>query len=214
MHFLKLLLTKAENKKEVLDKARTFLEDYHNNVYDWYQFGGRWSNRLGPIDKMKEFQKWAKETYSEIFKNGGYRAKDIEAEPVKSELQNKWEEIGLRGKNIYSDPWGLKITDEDLLEGYDIMPLEEVVDRVKQYAPDREKRIKEQWGRIEEAMKKYFEGKTKYFPSYEFRIMADFTSTDFTSETTIYNIDDYMGDSEAIPEDLEGWWVIVADLHN
>lgn len=43
MHFLSFLIVKADSREEAVRRARNFLEEYQNHIYDWYVIGGRWS---------------------------------------------------------------------------------------------------------------------------------------------------------------------------
>lgn len=46
MHKGIIFLTKAEDSQEAKSNVENFLEDYHNQLYDWYEIGGRWSDVL------------------------------------------------------------------------------------------------------------------------------------------------------------------------
>ncbi len=45
MHSQQALLVRAGSKEQAIDKAKEFLERFRDDVWDWYQFGGRraWS---------------------------------------------------------------------------------------------------------------------------------------------------------------------------
>ena len=44
MHSLQIFITKKEDRDDVRDKIEEFLLEYQNTHWDWYEFGGRWSN--------------------------------------------------------------------------------------------------------------------------------------------------------------------------
>ena len=47
MHKGVILLTKAGNEDEAKAKATTFVEQYQDRVWDWYELGGRCETVLG-----------------------------------------------------------------------------------------------------------------------------------------------------------------------
>ena len=80
MHKGVILLVKADNKEDAIDKVTEFLEPYGDgDVWDWYSIGNRWHNLLAPKQKADEFNKWVHEEYKDVFNEGGmYSVKDLE----------------------------------------------------------------------------------------------------------------------------------------
>lgn len=46
MHYLKLIIVRAEDADDAEDKVNIFMDGYENEVYDWYEIGGRWEGYL------------------------------------------------------------------------------------------------------------------------------------------------------------------------
>jgi len=63
MHYLKIVLVKAFNKEEAIDKADEVVQSYEGFSWDWYETGGRWKDVLEENcerldlcwDKIKEY---------------------------------------------------------------------------------------------------------------------------------------------------------------
>ena len=43
MHKGIILLVKAADRDDAEHNAREFLDEYENDVWDWFQIGGRWT---------------------------------------------------------------------------------------------------------------------------------------------------------------------------
>jgi hypothetical protein len=43
MHYLKIVLVKAENKEEAIELAENIVHGYKNIAWDWFDIGGRWN---------------------------------------------------------------------------------------------------------------------------------------------------------------------------
>lgn len=52
MHYLHLIIVKADSKKDAISQVESFLEHYQDHVYDWYEIGGRWES-LGKVNELK-----------------------------------------------------------------------------------------------------------------------------------------------------------------
>ena len=127
MHSMVILLVKSESKDiakgQILDVVDNFLEYYVDDVFDWYQIGGRWTGILSPY--FKEFEKKSKNilklnTFGNISCN--------EVENKQEQLQEIWENLGGKGKNPYANHYELSI------EGgiYDVMKLSDCIEIVKE----------------------------------------------------------------------------------
>lgn len=197
MHKRVILLVKADNTAEAKEKANEFMSgcggDENNlGVWDWYVIGGRWSGTLNSIkelfyDKVKDLEGFEGEYYS-------YQA----IENNKEKLQSIWEELGGKGLNIFA-------RDNYTLNGYDddIMPLKDCIDVVKDFLGDITNRKKEAWEQLitcKEDMRGLY---AKEYSNIHY--------DNFSFESNVYDTERY---SNSIPENIEGYYAIVIDMHN
>lgn len=211
MHSGIILLTKATEKDEALININTFLEDYYNVIFDYYNIGGRWHNILAPKDKLNEFKEWVKKEYSSVFnKDGSYFINDLENEKDRAIIQNKWEELGLLGQNIYYDSYGYNL---DLkLSNYNCVPLIKCLCTVKEWCNDREKLVKEYWKNMLIEKKKEDKTKIGTMSAYYAKKYAEAMYNDFSLDINVYNIDTL--EAEIIPKDIENYFAVIIDFHN
>lgn len=204
MHKGVILLTIAENKQDAKSNAESFLENHTDDVLDWYSIGGRWSNSLAPKDKIEEFTKQAHDLYPIL--KGSYAIKEIENDTVRPILQNLWESLGLKGKNIYYDSYAFKLEEED--KTYDIIPLIDCIDVVKEWVRDLKSYQKECWNEMISAHNNNNESSSAYYAG----LYKDAVYNSFCFDSNVYNIDLYEG--ETIPDDIEKYYAVMIDMHS
>ncbi len=211
MHKGVIILVKAEDRDEALTKVDNFMEQYQNEVWDWYSIGNRWHNTLAPKEKIEEFQKWVKETYKDVFKEHGYNINDLENETVRPIIQGKWEELGLRGINPYYSAYGFDVKDTE--DDYNVIPLRECLETVKGWIRNLDKEKKEAWDKMLKAKKEAENGEYD-MSGYYAGIYKDAQYGSFCFETNVYNADEYV--SEVLPkeEEINEYWAVMVDMHN
>ena len=136
MHKGIILLVKAINKKNALNKVKAFMNEYESDIWDWYVIGGRWSGTL--IRKFKEFYNIVKKRKIKI-----KFYSDIEKKETQIQLQNIWEkELKQKSLNpvmrdtflVYQNKLfvGMKYyTDNEYKD--DIKPLKDCIDIVNDW---------------------------------------------------------------------------------
>ena len=202
MHKGIMLIVKGDNRKDALSEAHGFLEEYKNNVWDWYAIGGRWTQTLN--SKCEEFNKWANKYLRD--KSGEKFISTQDSKDNQPTLQAKWNELGLAGQNPYADHYKLP-------EGggfYDVMPLKDCLNIVKgwQQTPENAKKR-------EEEAKEWLNGKRAKdnynMYGYCLEIAANLYRQDFCFDTNVFNIEN---GNYSIPEDVKGFFVVMVDIHN
>lgn len=217
MHKGVLLLTKALDREEALNNVSNFMEDYQDNVFDWYAIGNRWHNILAPKEKLDEFDKWVKKTYKHAFtENVGYAINDLENNKDRKKIQQKWESLGLKGKNIYYSAYGhstlsgFGLPEEE--DDYNCILLKDCLDTVKEWCQDLDRCTEELWKKaLEHKAEEEKEGKGT-LSAYYAKKYANMKYENFCFDTNVFNIDEY--EAEKIPEDIENYYVVVVDMHN
>lgn len=204
MHKGVILLTKASDREEAIDNVESFLESYGDgDVWDWYQIGGRWSNTLASKDKKEEWGNIIKTFLKQ--EEWGISQQEINNNAVR--LQEEWEKLGLKGRNPYSDHYSLPKDGDE----YDILPLSECIDVVKEWVKDRKEEMAAVWGKMIEAKKDVEYGKYD-MSGYYAGVYRDLNYGNFSFECNVFDTDNF--ESETIPEEIEGWWAVMVDMHN
>lgn len=209
MHKGIILLTKAFDREMALENVTEFLEDYYEKVFDWYAVGNRWHNMLAPKEKTDVFHKWVKEEFKDVFKEHGYAVNDLENDIVRPKIQAKWEELGLKGKNPYWSAYGFDVNDTE--NDYNVVPLKECIDIVKEFALDVKEKKEEIWNDMLEAKKLVVEGKYD-MTTYYAGIYSTIARGCFSSECNVFDIEEEV--SETIPENIDGYWAVMIDIHH
>lgn len=204
-----ILLTKAEDREDALHRTREFLQGYGDGrVWDRYQVGGYWTAILSP--RAKEFREKAKEI---LVLHPDNKDRDLDfvtqrsIDDSQSELQQLWQDMGMQGQNPYCDHYNLPE------EGgiYDVLPLSECFDIVKEWYQNPVERGKEK----EKEAQEWVNGKiaTNDYNMYGYclKIAGNLYSQNFCFDCNTFNIEE--GDY-SVPEDLVGWWAVVVDMHN
>ena len=211
MHTGVLLLTKAADKEEALNNVSNFMMEYQNSVYDWYSIGNRWHNILAPEDKLKQFEEWIKEEYKHAFTEfGSYSIDVLENDKDRAIIQNKWEELGLKGKNIYYSAYGFGL--DEIEDNYNCVPLKDCLKVVKKWCKNLSEFAEELWEKMLECKAKELNKATDTLSAYYAKKYADAKYENFCFDTNVFNIDTY--EAEKIPEDIENYYVVVVDMHN
>lgn len=204
MHTRIAMLVKAENKEEAKEYIDSFLEEYRDDVFDWYQIGGRWTNALAPSGLLEKFYKEVEKNLTKSF-SGGYYSNEIKEKQIL--LQGIWEDLGLKGKNCYTDHYELP---ED--GGYyDILKLSECVDILKTWVIDLDKEKNEIWDKLIKAKEEYKAGgydKTQYIA----RQYSEINSHSFCFRNNVFDISRQIG--ETIPDNINEYFVVLVDLHS
>lgn len=190
MHKGIILLVKADSRKLAEKKIKEFMDQYENQVWDWWTIGGRWT---GTLDKYEPHKDRANYEKCDLCNGTGLRndrigqdarAKDpsytcnacghYNSETKKYEYEHGHSRPGLKLKFTYNR------------HANDIMALSECLDVVKEWHQDPEQ-------------------------EYVLGIAAKHLKEDFHFDVNVYNTEtlDY-----SIPEDVAGWFAVMVDIHN
>lgn len=204
MHKGVILLTKASDINEALNKITEFLEPYGDGeVWDWYQIGGRWQNTLAPKDLKSKWYDIIKTFIKQ--EEWGISQQEIKNNAVR--LQEEWEKLGLLGNNPYADHYSLP-TDGN---AYDVVLLEDCLPTVKDWVKDVKEEMANTWNEMVKAKEEAADGKYD-MSGYYAGIYRNLHYGNFSFENNVFNIDDYT--AEEIPGDIEGWYAVMVDMHN
>jgi len=214
MHKGVILLVKAEDRDDALDKVNDFMEPYgEGDVWDWFSIGNRWHNTLAPKDKVETFTKKVNELYPQT--KGSYATNDIENETVRPIIQAEWEKLGLRGKNPFWSSYGFDVKDSE--EDYNVVPLSDCIDTVKDWVRDVEKVAEEEFAELVKAREETKEKKAKGekvwdMSAYHASRYKDAIYNNFCFDSNVFDVTEEAG--EKLPEDIKGYWAIMIDMHN
>lgn len=202
MHKGQLIITKAESKEEALSKVRIFINEYKNDVWDWYQIGGRWTGVLCNI--MKEYNEKA-DMFLKLKQEG--KSEWISQDTVEKnlpKLQEMWREMGGQGTTPYASHYELP---EDG-GPYDVMKLSKCLSIVKGWQQTIETAKEE-----EIKAKRWIKDGKEDWNMYGYNLVnaGKLYQQDYFFETNVYNINKW---NYSIPEDVAGYWVVVVDIHN
>lgn len=211
MHKGVIILTEAQDREDAESNVESFLEPYGDSkVWDYYTIGGRWHNTLAPKKLVEEFDKWVKEEYKDVFSERGmYRVKDLENDKVRKHIQSKWESLGLKGKNIYYSAYGFDVNDTDA--DYNIVPLKDCLDIVKEWCKDLEVEKTKLWNELLEAKEKADNGEWD-MTAYIAGKYRDAAYGNFCFDSNVFDATTY--DAEQIPSNVEGYYAVMVDMHN
>ena len=204
MHKGVIILTQANSKEEALGNVENFLESYEGEVWDWYQIGGRWNNTLAPKDKLNLFNEQANLI---LVRNEQGWLSQQEIDDKQEQLQKIWEKCGLEGLNPYCDHY--KLSSEG--NTYDIVPLANCIDIVKEWCKDLEKEKEELWDKLLEAKEKANAGEYDS-TGYYAELYKNAQYENFSFESNVFNAAEYI--AEEVPEDIENYYAVMVDLHN
>lgn len=218
MHKGIIILTQAEHRDEALTNVEVFLDMYKDQVWDWYAIGNRWHNALAPKDKLKEFNEWVRKEFSDAFieEHGGYQPQKLETPENREKIQNKWQELGLKGINSYYSGFGFGLDDSE--DDYNVIPLRDCIDTVKEWVRDLDKEIENEWKEMVEIKNEMNENedKRKLLKStlaYKSKKFSEIVGDYFSDNSNVY--DETTGYGERIPneEDIDKYWAVMVDIH-
>jgi len=204
MHKGIILIVKANDKKAALAETAKFLEGYQDTVWDWYVIGGRWTQTLAPMHK--EFMEKAKKLFEIERKKKGFLSQQ-EVSNKQAELQKIWSvNLKAKGENPYCDHY--KLPNEGGY--YDVLPLADCINIVKEWqqtiktAQEEEKKAQD-WLNGKR-------GKDNYsMYGYVLKCAAELYQQRFSFETNVYNLET---EDFSIPENFEGYFAVMIDIHN
>lgn len=207
MHKGVILLVKATDKDEAIEKVNDFMEPYGNgDVWDWFQIGGRWNNTLAPKELVDQFNIKVDNHILKKEEHGFISSKQVEEK--KKELQDAWEELGLKGSNPYCDHYKLPTDGNE----YDAVPLSDCIVTVKEWLQDLDKMADGYFEKLVEEREKEKGGKKGTMSAYYAGLYKDVTYQNFSFESNVYDID--TDAAESIPEDVTGYYAVMVDMHN
>lgn len=198
------MLVKANDKEEAKNKAESFMEEYQDDVWDWYVIGGRWS---GTLNKNYEtfFQlvqeKWPLE------KGAFGRSYDWIKKHL-DEFQSIWEGLGESSKNPYardtfiSHNYGHDFDD-------DVMKASECEVIIKSWFKDIKAEAEENWKKAEESRENenVSFSMSGYYASKYNKCVNDY----FSFDSNVYDIENA---TNYIPENLSEYFAVMVDMHN
>ena len=200
MHKGIILLIKADNKEDARKKVDEWMTPYGNgDVWDWYVVGGRWSGTLN--EKNMEFEKKVRELVP-AGSDFGYSNMDIERNADK--FQSIWEEIGGEGKNPFNRDQYKDVSGED-----DILPLAKCLAVVKEWQQDPMEAGDSEIKSAEEWLEKH-PGDVR-MKGYFYKKAGELYHQDFCFDTNVFNTEEY---NYQVPEEVEGWYAVMVDIHN
>lgn len=206
MHKGCIILVKAEDKSEAIEKVNDFMEPYGDgDVWDWFSIGGRWSNTLAPKKLREEWDEIAKNILPK--NEHGWLSQD-DVDKNQAALQKAWNDLGLKGENPYFNHY--KLGSEG--SAYDCVPLTECVDTVKEWVKDLGKEADELFEKLTEERQKEKNGDKGTMSAYYAGLYKDATYQNFCFESNVFNLETDEG--EKMPEDNEGFFAVMIDMHN
>lgn len=211
MHKGVIILVEAEDREDAINKVEDFLEPYGDgDVWDWYSIGNRWHNTLAPAELVKKFDDWVREEYKDVFdEHGLYSVSKLENEIDRPVIQAKWESLGLKGLNTYYSAYGFEAKDTE--DDYNVIPLKDCIKTVKKWCKDLKKAQEEAWKEMMSAKKIAKKGKYDMSGYYAGKY-ADAVHGAFCFDSNVYNASESIG--ETVPDDIEGYWAVMIDMHN
>jgi hypothetical protein len=204
MHKGVILLTKASTKSEAKENVDHFLEAYgEGDVWDYYIIGGRWSGTLNL--KSKEFWEIIKKECPAKHPELGYTNKEIEK--YSKNFQKIWDRIEGKGTNpLNRDSFGLDGVEDD-----DIAPASEVKSILKDWEVDRELVATKLYEKLQESWENSDNPVQSFEVGYQVRKLSNLVGDEFCFDSNTYDTTTYSND---IPEDLEGYYAVIVDMHN
>ena len=205
MHKGVMLLTKASDRDEAVSNVESFLENYKDNVWDWYVIGGRWSGTLNP--KAGEFFKLAEAHFKKTYPDMGEFLSTKMVEEQSEVLQSIWsEELGGDGFNPYKrDNYSSDGCDDDVL------PLTECISAVNKWTKDMDAEAEIFWGKMIESKS---EKSGHDMSAYYAKRYAESKYDEFCFESNVYDIDEQTNNPKDAIENPNEYFVVMVDMHN
>jgi len=191
------------HRTDATAKVREFMEPFGDgDVWDWYVIGGRYSNILIPTDKAKEYNEYANSILEPIEGSPGFITQK-EVEKKRPLLQAKWKALGLIGNCAHSDNY--KLSDDG--DAYDAVPLNDCLDKVKEWVKDVPAEIEETWKKLVKE-----KAKGKGMIGYYAKELYNLDYGNFCFDSNVYDITEL--EAESIPEDTAEYFAVMVDIHN
>lgn len=214
MHYLLILINKAENEETALNNVENFLELFEGDLFDYYKIGGRWNNYLAPKNIKMEHEKWVKERFKDAFyKDGSYIISIIEEKDNRIEIQKKWIELGGKGLN----PFFSVHVFENEKQPYNIVPVKDCLDNIKEVMRTVASIEAEREERWEELLKLRTEKRNPVSVQWAALALAKAYDLDLNEETTVYLIDENIEITDQniniLNDHLDEYYAIVVDIH-
>lgn len=214
MHYLLILINKAENEETALNNVENFLELFEGDLFDYYKIGGRWNNYLAPKNIKMEHEKWVKEKFKDAFyKDGSYNISIIEEKDNRIEIQKKWFELGGKGLN----PFFSVHVFENEKHPYNIVPVKDCLDNIKEVMRTAASIEAEREKRWKELLKLRNEKENSISVEWKALALAKAYDIDLNEETTVYLIDENVEITDQniniLNDHLDEYYAVVVDIH-
>lgn len=214
MHYLLILINKAENEETALNNVENFLELFEGDLFDYYKIGGRWNNYLAPKNIKMEHEKWVKERFKDAFyKDGSYNISIIEEKDNRIEIQKKWIELGGKGFNPF---FSVHVFGNEK-HPYNIVPVKDCLDNIKEVMRTVASIEAEREKRWEELLKLRNEKENPVLVEWAALALAKAYDIDLNEETTVYLIDKNVEITDQniniLNDHLDEYYAVVVDIH-
>lgn len=201
MHKGVILLMKAEDREGALSQANSFMNDNGGDwhIRDWYVIWGRWTSTLAV--NRKEFDKKMKELVPVTDERFWYDVRTVEnnrwlAQKTREELWMVWPSPWENHYDVHNDWWV-----------YDVIPLKDCVDIVKEWVSDLEKEAQEYRDKMIEYKKLEDDMSAHYAWLYKNAKYGN-----FSFDSNVYDVSNY--EAEKLPDDIEWYRAVMVDMHN
>jgi len=198
VHKAVIILTKAEDKEEARKKVFDFMSSQVGKVCDWFVIGGRWSGiftaeKLDRTKLRKVNEEFERKYGWYVDKNNSEEDRFKQYCEIFYKYFPDFKGTPPAWRNVY------------LFIGYpdDVAPLKEVMGLVKRWLQSIEDTIKEY-------QKDLRDDNLKYLHDFIKRRIAELQAQVFCDDTNVFNLE--RGDY-SIPDDPEGWYAVIVDMH-
>jgi len=206
MHKGVILLMKASDKDEVLEKTQAFMVQYGDgDVWDWYVIGGRWSGTLN--SKSKEFFLKAEAHFKKMYPDKGdaFLSTKMVQEQAQA-LELIWESLEGEGLNPYA-----RSSYDDFGNEDDILPLSTCTDVVKEWTKDLNQEAENYWAKMLEAKKPE---SALDMSAYYANRYAEARYDEFCFESNVYDIENETNNPSQALEEVDEYFAVMIDMHN
>lgn len=208
MHKGVILLVQAYDRAEAINSVREFMGAYKDDVWDWYVIGGRWARTLNPLSDrfLAEANDlcWA---YQKKIDPDSKFLYERTVDACDRELQVFWEQIGGQNSHPLSNHYRLP---ENGTED-DVVFLKDAIDTVREWHQDH---IEEGKKALDKAYR-WLNGEsaTDNYEMYGYclKCAGKIFHQDFSFQCNVFNTTSL---DFSIPEDLDGWFAVMIDMHN
>jgi hypothetical protein len=205
MHKGVILLMKASDKDEVLEKTQAFMVQHGDgDVWDWYVIGGRWSGTLN--SKSKEFFEKAEAHFKKMYPDKGEFLSTKMVQEQTQALELIWESLEGVGLNPYA-----RSSYDDFGKDDDIVPLSTCIDVVKEWTKDLNEESKKYWEKMLEAKKPESEHDMSAYYANRY---AEAKYDEFCFESNVYDIENETNNPSQALEEVDEYFAVMIDMHN